>query len=402
MKCPSCGLTCSNLRDLCPGCYKDLREHKKQSGIPVTNPRATYDELLRKVKKNFPDANVEVAAASTSLPTAESSNGSSYAEAAPVESPRETTSHRDPSIYEEMIENVVAVSAVEISSRSEVLKIDEVKKPPIIISDIDPEEVSSLFDFAFLTLSQHSLPREVEFSLHELQDAKSSEDIVLYFEMARDEIENPDSVRKFTSDIAFSEKAHVEAKSLEKELSNVTKQLDRVVISLKGDSAEKESVFKKPKKEVVEEFTEAPMSLRVLGVSIDLALSLALGIGLGLSLETLYSTSHEGSLMLLRSGDSVATVSILGSIISSSVLSVLFYQWICLFTMGRTIGAEIFSMRLVTETGAPVHASNQFVRGATFPLSVFAFGFIPLFFGSRAIHDLASRTTVRKRTVREV
>jgi uncharacterized RDD family membrane protein YckC len=48
MKCPDCNFVCSDLRDVCPKCYVDLREFKSELGIPVTNPRATYEQLLER------------------------------------------------------------------------------------------------------------------------------------------------------------------------------------------------------------------------------------------------------------------------------------------------------------------------------------------------------------------
>ena len=49
MKCPGCLYVCSDLRDICPRCYTDLRPHKKQLHLPISNARASYDELLSKI-----------------------------------------------------------------------------------------------------------------------------------------------------------------------------------------------------------------------------------------------------------------------------------------------------------------------------------------------------------------
>lgn len=391
MKCPTCGITCSNLRDICPGCYIDLREHKRKTGIPVTNASATYDDLLRKAKKISPNTNIEI-----------------------PEVTHPAITSREKTIFEEMVEQFDVLPPLKL------LITEERSKPHSLhyhsqdsssaesvgliessASSFDPEEVSELFNFAFITLSQRNIPKEVELSLFELQTAKSSEDIVLYFELARDELEHPGVTRTFTSDIAFSEKAHVETTALEKELTKVTKQLDTVVVSLKGEQKEKkDTIF--PEEKIIEELHDAPLSLKASGAAVDLFLTLVLGVVLGIGSELIYGTSHESTLWLFTSGDSVATVSIVGAIMTGGILAILLYQWICLFLLGHTVGAEIFSMRLATETGAPVHNSNRFVRGATFPLSVIALGFLPLFFGSRAIHDLASRTMMKKRVLKAI
>lgn len=74
MKCPNCRFVCSDLRDLCPQCTFDLRPQKQAIGVKISNPKASYEELLKgqakrkkkKVKSNKIAAQAEeqVAAAS--------------------------------------------------------------------------------------------------------------------------------------------------------------------------------------------------------------------------------------------------------------------------------------------------------------------------------------------------
>lgn len=45
MKCPQCATICSDLRDICPRCYADLRPFKRTAGIKITAPDASYEEL---------------------------------------------------------------------------------------------------------------------------------------------------------------------------------------------------------------------------------------------------------------------------------------------------------------------------------------------------------------------
>ena len=49
MKCPACNFVCSDLRDICPKCYCDLRPQKRLIGIPAANPNLPYHELLGKI-----------------------------------------------------------------------------------------------------------------------------------------------------------------------------------------------------------------------------------------------------------------------------------------------------------------------------------------------------------------
>ncbi len=51
MKCPDCGFVCSDLRDICPKCLVDLRDFKEQTGLRVSNPRASYEQLVDRATK---------------------------------------------------------------------------------------------------------------------------------------------------------------------------------------------------------------------------------------------------------------------------------------------------------------------------------------------------------------
>jgi len=51
MKCPSCNASFSELRDLCPSCLMDIRQFKRQNGLTVSYPFASYDAILKKFKK---------------------------------------------------------------------------------------------------------------------------------------------------------------------------------------------------------------------------------------------------------------------------------------------------------------------------------------------------------------
>jgi hypothetical protein len=56
MKCPGCNFVCSELRDICPKCILDLRPFKAANGLTVTDPTATIEELVARVKGKNPNA----------------------------------------------------------------------------------------------------------------------------------------------------------------------------------------------------------------------------------------------------------------------------------------------------------------------------------------------------------
>lgn len=49
MKCPECKFVSSDLRDICPKCFVDLRPHKRELGLPITNAAASYESLRQKI-----------------------------------------------------------------------------------------------------------------------------------------------------------------------------------------------------------------------------------------------------------------------------------------------------------------------------------------------------------------
>ncbi len=77
MKCPSCQFVCSDLRDLCPKCYLDLRAHKKLLSLPVTAPHATYAELVKKAQKS-PPKKLTSQTTTRAMPSNRSSGGSLF------------------------------------------------------------------------------------------------------------------------------------------------------------------------------------------------------------------------------------------------------------------------------------------------------------------------------------
>lgn len=49
MHCPGCAFVCSDLRDICPRCYRDLRPAKKELGLRIVDTVASYEALLTEV-----------------------------------------------------------------------------------------------------------------------------------------------------------------------------------------------------------------------------------------------------------------------------------------------------------------------------------------------------------------
>ena len=48
MKCPACGFVCFDQSDICTKCFLDLRELKRELGLPISEPSLSYHDLLAK------------------------------------------------------------------------------------------------------------------------------------------------------------------------------------------------------------------------------------------------------------------------------------------------------------------------------------------------------------------
>lgn len=53
MRCPKCKLVASEKRDICPGCFFDLRPEKSRLGLTVGAPTAPYETLVETLKKSL-------------------------------------------------------------------------------------------------------------------------------------------------------------------------------------------------------------------------------------------------------------------------------------------------------------------------------------------------------------
>jgi len=53
VKCPVCKILLSNKKDICTQCRADLRPHKKLLNIQISNPRATFEQLVADLEKEL-------------------------------------------------------------------------------------------------------------------------------------------------------------------------------------------------------------------------------------------------------------------------------------------------------------------------------------------------------------
>ncbi len=73
------------------------------------------------------------------------------------------------------------------------------------------------------------------------------------------------------------------------------------------------------------------------------------------------------------------------------------YMWVSLALVGRTPGAALLGLRVVSRDGGPLGPGRAFVRTAVFPLSfILGLGFLGIVLGRdrRALHDVVGRSKV--------
>ncbi len=170
MKCPGCGASFSDLRDLCPGCFGDLRQHKQLLGIAVTYPGLGYSELLQRLEKR------------------------AYL--------NKLSLQRTP--------------LVQMKPTS----------PQI-------DEISTLFENTYQEVKLAG-EKGFEITIEQFQTHVNPEEIQLFYDLLLESLEDPEGVQEYVEDVITSDKKSLEASALTEELVKFQKVTEVPVFNLKG------------------------------------------------------------------------------------------------------------------------------------------------------------------------
>ncbi len=174
MKCPTCGASFSDLRDLCPGCLVDVRPYKQTHGIKVSYPGLGYSELVQRLEKR---AYLSKLTLQRHVPIKESLNPQSA------------------EVYE--------------------------------------DEVLSLFEGSYHQLKAQG-ERSFEITVEQLQTKVNPEEVRLLYDLLTESLEEPDTVALYVEDVVTSDKKIVEVAALTQELEKFEQVTKVPVFSLKG------------------------------------------------------------------------------------------------------------------------------------------------------------------------
>ncbi len=437
MRCPECEKICSDLRDICPHCLKDLREKKREGGIPITNPDASYDDLVANLKsKSYkPAIFSSVVSAAHNLrgifarPNASEemqdneSAVDEYLDAAisetidSVQAIEEAQSEPKPEmaaahIAEELLEEspeVAAASLTEPPPGPPVEAIAEEPPPPPAQEEVappkievaaqlaNPQETSLLFQSAFDDIKQY-VPDDLEFAAKSLGQRYETKAIEVLFDLAKEAIEKPETAGRYLEAVPTSEQVTVENSSLERILQRVEgairakaeqfssfkrdprKVLASLLRSGTGDEAAAAVVGRK--------IEVAGLPRRFLSFLIDSIVICAIGVCLAFAGGYIYYQDAYREVISAGSRDAIYTVPLIGLFLICALSAALILPAILLSIYRTTLGMRIAHIKLVQHSGARPTVRQLLTWAFSLPASWLFLGFTGLFTANKqTLHD---------------
>ena len=128
MKCPKCTLVTSNKRDLCPRCHFDLRTRKRELSIPVTNPGATVEQLLKIERTQDDGVRASAVAALNAGPAPQAASPAKSVK----KKKKRKKSEPKPTFWQKLLASLFPKKAKEAPEPTPVQEEKSVEPPPII------------------------------------------------------------------------------------------------------------------------------------------------------------------------------------------------------------------------------------------------------------------------------
>lgn len=261
MKCPACKFACSELRDICPHCMLDLREHKKLHGIEIADPNTSYQELIKKASGNIQASSPNIkpgqeSTTSNNKDFQKSTSGflsedlESLVKAAEEELGEEsnneisTTQEKSPLSDVDDLMNELMQESAQLKTKS-IQNTDYVDKNSLGTQEIsndkldqteskDISKIEVLFKETFDSIK--NIPRSnaaVEIGFSELAVETPKQELNLLFDIAYQTTKNPHILSTFNKELPSSKDVVLDSQKLTYTLEQVKKTLDTPVFSLK-------------------------------------------------------------------------------------------------------------------------------------------------------------------------
>lgn len=431
MKCPGCSSITSDLRDICPKCLIDLRPHKLQTGIKVSSPEASYEDLVSKVQgtskqddginsflgslKNFLTFSTEdkKPAPPSPPPVVEQKIAEAVSAATTIAEVPKDSLHT-PEIQEQP---EAAPPPTQDLAPTEATQTYIEPTPPPVSSpeDLSPDiqqkteipqdaEINTLFKLAANdAIAASALVSEL--SAGHFQQIQKRQDIDLLFDIAFEAIHDLSAESSLNIDYEKSEGKQLESTFVAAQLEKVERIFSDSVRMLRnvgrsGNAKPKSEAYqlKGPKPLIDPDKMVWPSkSERFALFAIDWFFVGIIGIIIG-SLYTNFFTSdfpgifHPGEMRDLD----VFALFINGIITSFIFAPAYFVSAQTLYD--TTVGAKLLGLVVLSDTGRDAKGSNALVRGLLIPLSTLCFGYLTLLKKNQSAHDLLARTVLCKNT----
>jgi len=439
MKCPECDYFFSDLRDICPKCRLDLRQYKLERGLPVTQPDADYDDLVSKhslksedrdqtgsflsrltglvahlSKPEQPDpSGTEIPADGRPDRDGQESGGENQSdellEEQVLDEPElELEPEREPELEGKGDSGLAEVPGAPTVEESFINRQNLVLDPPPAATlpgagppvSIEDLEIATMFQDCFDELRGFE---ESGFSIdfNQIENLLGREDIKLLFQMAKESIDSPEIEKLYQQEVTTSSKDRIKDSALQRVLERTEKALDAPVFSLRSRKK------KRKKKEISEspeaslpaiELKAAGLLRRLLGFSIDLLVFTLVSVSLSVLCTQFLHPDLSGNLFFKADSFEYVLILFLGYLLLISVVLSFAYNFISAIVFGQTPGALAVGVEYYNpERAEPSSLWSHIVLSAVYPLSVLMFGYLPLFFGRRALHErLAGVKLVRE------
>jgi uncharacterized RDD family membrane protein YckC len=372
MKCPYCQLSFSDLRDVCPKCLSDLRDHKREGGIAVTYPDLDYPTLLQRSGLLPSDSPIPEPVA-IAHPEAH----------APTPAPA-------PAPASAVIADAPPADSAAAAAPAAAAPLDE--RDAFGFTATDRLEISLTFAETgrSLGVAQND---EFELGFSQLFGSSETENIKLLFDLADESLVNPDAAKRLERDIIHSESRQVESKELTSQLARISHVLEASAVRLKnvfggGSNAEEDAAA--PEVRIV----PAKPSDRAAAGLIDFAVAGLLAAVPALGFLYLYRQQAFVDLLELQIPDVVDILLPTAVLVAGFLWIAPLYLAATAALFGKTLGMRACKLSLVRMNGKPPRAIHAFVRSFSLMLGALGLGVVPWLYHERAPHDRFAGTAV--------
>lgn len=271
-----------------------------------------------------------------------------------------------------------------------VIQQETVKCPPIAAHD----EMSRLFDQAVNELRAVSFD-SFEVSYGDVLKREDREDIELFFSLAKDTLLTPETDQVF-KDRKTVVKEVIESEYLKEQVSEAERAMRSPVYSLKKGNATPLQTREVSQASLASTYSgrvQLASALRRIAASlIDFSFFVVVVVVSTLLALQLFDGDIFVSLFLVQTDGPLVQVATTFYLLLSLALWSFLYPLITPAMFGEQLGHRLCGLKTIRIDGKSASLLDFTVRSACFPLSLIVFGFLPLLFGRRTLHELLSGT----------